>query len=230
MVGSSPEGWRDCIAERSIRSGCRWRRRATEQRLRYEIIAANAVLTIAAYDRHVEQLLDTVRRLVQALAQAGVDYRIVGGVAVFLHVHERDPGAARSTRDVDIAVDRARLQAIVDAVRPFGFAYRHAAGVDMLVDAREPRARSAAHLVFVREKVRPEYLEPVPDFSPPARTAEGILLAPVADLVRMKLTRYRLKDRVHIQDLDAVGLITPEVEAQLSEPLLARLREVRAMD
>ncbi len=188
------------------------------------------MLTIAAYDRHVEQLLDTVRRLARAFAQAGVDYRIVGGVAVFLHVHERDPGAARSTRDVDIAVDRAQLQAIVDAVRPFGFTHRHAAGVDMLVDAREPKARSAVHFVFVREKARPEYLEPVPDFSPPATTAEGILLAPVADLVRMKLTSYRLKDKVHIQDLDAVDLITPDVEAELSDTLRARLREVRATD
>ena len=194
------------------------------------MIAADAVLTIAAYDRHLEQLLETVRRLVRALALAGIEYRIVGGVAVFLHVSERDPGAARSTRDVDIAVDRAQLRAVVDAVRPFGFAHRHAAGVDMLVDAREPKARSAVHLVFVREKIRPEYVEPVPDFSAPARTAEGVLLAPVGDLVRMKLTRYRLKDRVHIQDLDAVGLITPEVEAQLSEPLRARLREVRAAE
>jgi hypothetical protein len=188
------------------------------------------VLTIRAYDRHVEQLLETVRRLVQALAQAGVEYRVVGGVAVFLHVSERDPGAARSTRDVDMAVDRVHLQAIIDAVRPFGFTYRHAAGVDMLVDARDPRARSVVHLVFVREKVRPEYVEPVPDFSEPAVTEEGVLLAPVADLVRMKLTSYRLKDRVHIQDLDAVGLITPEVEAQLSEVLGARLREVRASE
>lgn len=59
---------------------------------------------------------------------------------------------------------------------------------------------------------------------------EGILLAPVADLVRMKLTSYRLKDRVHIQDLDAVGLITPEIEAQLPELLRARLAEVRAAE
>jgi len=118
----------------------------------------------------------------------------------------------------------------VNALRPFGFAYRHAAGVDMLVDAREPRARSAVHLVFVREKVRAEYVEPVPDFSPPVRTTEGVLLAPVADLVRRKLTSYRLKDRVHIQDLDAVGLITPAVETRLSDVLLARLREVRAAE
>ncbi len=188
------------------------------------------MLTIAAYDHHVEQLFDTVRRLGQAFAGAGIDYRVVGGVAVFFHVYERDPLAARSTRDVDIAVDRAQFQAIIEAVRPFGFEYRHAAGVDMLVDARAPKARSAAHLIFVREKMRPDYVEAVPDFSPPARTVEGVLLAPVADLVRMKLTSYRLKDRVHVQDMDAVGLITTEVEAQLTEILRARLREVRAAE
>ena len=188
------------------------------------------MLTIEAYDRHVEQLLETVRRVTQALSRAGVRYRVIGGVAVFLHVYERDPLAARTTRDVDLAVDRSQLQTIIDAVPPFGFTHRHAAGVDMLVDARAPRARSAVHLVFVREKVRREYVEAVPDFSPPTVTQEGVLLAPVADLVRMKLTSYRLKDRVHIQDLDAVGLITPEVEAQLSEVLRARLREVRASE
>jgi hypothetical protein len=188
------------------------------------------VPTVAAYDRYVEQLFDTLRRLARALDQARIEYRVVGGLAVFFHVSERDPAAARFTRDVDVAVDRSQLTSIIQAVRPFGFAYRHAAGVHMLVDAQEPKARSAVHLIFVREKVRPEYLEPVPSFSPPVRTTEGVLLAPVVDLVRMKLTSYRLKDRVHVQDLDAVGLVTSEVEAQLSEPLRERLREVRAAE
>lgn len=188
------------------------------------------MLTIAAYDRHVEQLFDVLSRLAKALFEAGVEYRIVGGVAVFLHVHDKDPLAARATRDIDIAVDRRNLSVIAEAVQAFGFEYRHAAGVDLLVDTNQPKARSAAHLVWVHEKVRPEYLEPVPGFSPPVRTSEGILLAPVADLVRMKLTSFRLKDRVHLKDLDSVGLITPEIESQLSEPLRERLREVRATE
>ena len=100
----------------------------------------------------------------------------------------------------------------------------------MLVDAQKPQARSAAHLVFVREKVRPEYVEPAPDFSTPVVATAGLLVARLADLVRMKLTSYRLKDRVHIQDLDGVGLITPEIEEQLPEALRERLREVRATD
>ena len=56
------------------------------------------------------------------------------------------------------------------------------------------------------------------------------LIAPVVDLVHMKLTSFRLKDQVHIQDLDGVGLITPEIEQTLSAPLLARLGEVRAKE
>jgi hypothetical protein len=103
------------------------------------------------------------------------------------------------------------------------------AGVDMLVDAAQPKARSAVHFVFLNEKVRPEYSQRVPD-SEPEKTEEGVLIAPVADLVRMKLTSFRLKDRVHIQDLDAVGLITPAIEAGLPAPLLARLQEVRASE
>jgi hypothetical protein len=103
-------------------------------------------------------------------------------------------------------------------VRPFGFDYRHVAGVDMLVDAVKPNARSAVHL----------YPEAVPNFSPPVATREGVLLAPVADLVRMKLTSYRLKDRVHIQDMDAAGLIATDVEGGLPDELRRRLAEIRS--
>jgi hypothetical protein len=178
----------------------------------------------------VQQLFDVIDGLARALAQAGIEYRVVGGIAVFLHVHERDPLAARSTRDIDIAVDRQDLERIIAAVRPLGLEHRHAAGVDMLVDAHEPRARSAVHLVFIGEKVRPEYIEPVPRFSTPARTTEGVLLAPIEDLVRMKLTSFRLRDRVHLKDMDGVGLISSEIEAALPEALRERLRDVRMQE
>jgi hypothetical protein len=188
------------------------------------------MITVAAYDIHVEQLFEKVRRLHAALSEARISYRVVGGVAVFLQVYERDPGKARMTQDVDVAVDRGELSRIVAATEKYGFQYQHSAGLDMLVDAQEPRASTGIHLNFVREKVRPEYLEPVPGFSEPTRSSEGVLIAPVADLVKMKLTSFRLKDKVHIQDMDSVGLITPEIEGDLSAPLRARLAEVRATE
>jgi hypothetical protein len=178
-------------------------------------------------DRHVDQLFEVMERLHAALTKAGIPYRIVGGMAVYFQVLERERSAARFTQDVDVAVNRSDLKKIAAAVEEFGFRYRHVAGVDMLVDAKEPKARSAVHIVFVREKVRPEYLDQVPDFSVPVVARQGLLLAPVADLVRMKLTSFRIKDKTHIIDMDSVGLITPEIENSLSEPLRRRLQQVR---
>lgn len=187
------------------------------------------MLTATAYDTHVEQLFERIQQLHSLLTGARVPYRIVGGVAVFIHVSGRDPLRARLTADVDAAIDRQHLPAVIEAAQKIGWLHRCERGADMLVDAALPKARSAVHLVFLNEKVRPEYAEPVPA-SPPASTREGVPLAPVADLVRMKLTSYRLKDRVHIQDLDAVGLIGPEIEAQLPDLLQNRLAEIRASE
>ena len=186
------------------------------------------MITVRAYDRHVEQLFELMRRLHSALTEAEVEYRIVGGMAVFFQVSERDPDAARLTRDVDVAIDRNDLQRISRVAADFGFKYQHAAGVDMLVDAKKPKAGSAVHLLFVREKVRPDYLEAVPGFSVPTITAEGILLASVSDLLRMKLTSFRLRDKTHVIDMDSVGLITPEIEGALPDSLRLRLQQVRA--
>lgn len=176
------------------------------------------MLTATAYDAHVEQLFARVQQLHRILSEAGISYRIVGGLAVFIHVSERDPLRARMTADVDAAIRRADLPDVIDAAARSGWVHRHVAGVDMLVDAERSQSRSSIRL-----------FEALPD-SPPQQTCEGIFLAPVADLVRMKLTSYRLKDRVHIQDLDSVGLITPEIEAGLPEPLRNRLAETRASE
>jgi hypothetical protein len=185
------------------------------------------MITATAVDQHVQQLFDVLERLHSAFTGAKIEYRIIGGLAIFLQISERSHDAARLTRDVDVAVDRKDLERITNAVESFGFRYRHVAGVDMLVDAKEPSARSAVHLIFVGEKVRREYLEPVPDFTQPTVTKEGILLASVLDLARMKLTSFRLKDKVHIVDLDSVGLITPEIEQALPQALRVRLDQVR---
>jgi hypothetical protein len=186
------------------------------------------VLVNTIFEEALDQILDVARRFSAALGQARIPFRVIGGLAVFLQVDRVDPLAARLTRDVDVAIARSDLNAIRAAVEPHGFKSRHAAGVDMFLDADKTRARSAVHVVFVDEKVRPEYLEPVPASDPVP--IKGILIAPVADLVRMKLTSFRLKDKVHIQDLDSVGLITPEIESGLSEPLRQRLQEVRATE
>jgi hypothetical protein len=186
------------------------------------------MITAKALDIHLEQLFALLDRLHSALTSAGIEYRVIGGLAVFFQVSARDHDAARVTRDVDVAVDRRDLDRIGKAAEAFGFRYRHVAGIDMLVNAENPKAKSAVHLVFVREKVRSDDLSAIPDFSEPTKTIEGFLLAPVPDLVRMKLTSFRLKDKIHVLDMDSVGLITPEIEAGLPDALRERLQQVRS--
>jgi hypothetical protein len=128
------------------------------------------VLVNTTFENKVEQLYDVTARLASALEGAGIPYQVVGGLAVFSHVDAIDPLGARLTRDVNIAVDRARLEAIVAAAESAGFCYRHVAGVDMLVDAHEPAARSAVHMVFAHEKVRAEEIDTVPGISKPERS------------------------------------------------------------
>jgi len=53
------------------------------------------------------------------------------------------------------------------------------------------------------------------------------MVIPIADLLQMKLSSFRLKDQVHVQVLDRLGLITAQVEASLPPDLQARLAHVR---
>ena len=186
-----------------------------------------AVYVNTFFEKRVEQLFDLAGRVEAAFAAAGLEYRVVGGLATYLYVEDALPDAGRLTRDIDITVRRQDIDRIAAAVEPYGLRYRHVAGVDMLVQAEGPTARRAVHLIFTGEKVRPEYPEVVPEFAD-CRRIQGIRLIPLADLVRMKLTSFRAKDEAHINDLDEAHLITSEIEAQLSEPLRARLAQARA--
>lgn len=179
------------------------------------------------FEERVEQLFDLAGLVEQIFSSAGLDYRVVGGLAAYLYVEECEPDAGRLTKDVDIAVRREDLKSIAKAAEPFGLQYRHVAGNDMLVQAGQPSARRAVHLVFTGEKVRAEYPEPTPQLGP-YRQLRGLRLIPLADLVRMKLTSFRAIDEAHVKDLDQARLITPDVESGLSPVLAERLAQVRS--
>lgn len=128
------------------------------------------MLTAKAYDVHIAQLMDQLRQLHAHLTAAGIAYRIVGGVAVFLHVCERDPLRARLTSDVDAAIDRSALPGVIEVAQKAGWVFRRVDGLDMLIDSQQPRVRSAIHLFFLNVEAAAA--------SPAADTREGILIAP----------------------------------------------------
>ncbi len=179
------------------------------------------------FETRVEQLFTLADVVERAFASAGIEYRVVGGLATFLYVEEREPDAGRLTKDIDIIVRREDLEAICLAVEPFGMQYRHVASAAMLVQKGQPSTRRAVHMIFSGEKFREEYPETVPELAA-FRSLQGVRLVPAEDLIRMKLTSYRVQDETHVKDLDEAGVITPEIESQLSSLQQDRLRQTRA--
>jgi hypothetical protein len=125
------------------------------------------------FEERLQDLFNLAARVEKALSSAGIEYRVVGGLAAYLYVEEVELDAGRLTKDIDITVRREDLARITEAVEPFGLEYRHAAGVDMLVQKGQPSARRAVQMIFEGEKVRPEYVEPAPQLGT-GRIIKGI--------------------------------------------------------
>jgi hypothetical protein len=181
------------------------------------------------FEERLFDLVGVLHKIAQVLSDEGVPYELIGGLAVLVHVEEANPELTALTRDVDLMIRREDLERIKAVAASHGFRFRHTAGVDMLLYGETDRARNAVHLVFSGEMVRPNQAAPNPPIAPEKKWIHGgeVMVIPVADLVRMKLSSYRLKDQVHIKSMDAAGLITPEVEAKLPAGLVTRLQHVR---
>ena len=160
----------------------------------------------ARIERAVEIVKERMRRVSTALNDAEIPYAIIGGNAVQHWVAQVDESVVRNTRDVDIILNRVDLPRATVALEKVGFIYRHAASVSMFLDGPDAKARDAVHVLFAGEKVREDYLEPVPmiDKFEPMQDARTL---PLESLVRMKLTSFRDKDKVHIRDMISIGMI-----------------------
>ncbi len=173
----------------------------------------------------VEAVRERARRAAAALKKAGVPHAFIGGHAVAAWVARVDKEAVRNTIDVDLLVRREDFPRTIEALQYVGFIHHNVAGVDLFLDGPEGSVRSAIHVVFAGEKVRPDYALPAPDVTESEPGPEFAVLTLEA-LVRMKLTSYRLKDQVHLLDLLDVGLIDESWCGRLPPELAARLQEV----
>jgi len=156
----------------------------------------------------VEQVRQRLLRTSRALQAAGIPYAIVGGNAVAAWVKTVDPGGIRTTLDVDVLIRRSDFDAAKSALENAGFVYRHARSLDMFLDSPHASPREAVHVLFANERVKPDQPEPNPDVSQ-AVEMDSVRFVAFDALVRVKLSSFRLKDQVHIQDLINVGLINP---------------------
>jgi hypothetical protein len=173
----------------------------------------------------VERVRERLRRAAAALDAAGVAYAVVGGNAVAAWVAKVDPAAVRNTQDVDILLRRSDLDAATPPLQAAGFVRRHVKGIDMFLDGLQAKARDAVHVIFAGERVQTKDILPAPD------VVESEMIGPLRvvslpALVRMKLTSFRDKDRVHLRDMIDVGLVDAGWVATLPPELGGRLQEI----
>ena len=188
-------------------------------------VANYAEVSWARMSSAVEKVRQRLLRAARALQNARVPYAVAGGNAVAAWVSRVDEAAVRNTQDVDIVLRRADLPAARNAMEQAGFVYCHAASMDMFLDGPDAKARDAVHIVFASEKIRSDYASPTPDVSESEET-ETFRLLSLDALVRMKLTSFRDKDRVHLRDLIDVGLVDERSLKQVPAALRARLQEL----
>lgn len=185
----------------------------------------DGVLALEKMERAVLKVKERLLRATAALETAGIAYAVVGGNAVGAWIEQVDESAVRSTQDVDLAISRADLEAVKAALAPAGFVYRHVKSIDMFLDGPDAKARDAVHIIFSGEKVRGDDLAPVPELTH-ATSFQAFRVMALESLVQMKLTSYRLKDRVHLLDLIGVGLIDASWPSRYPPELGARLQQL----
>lgn len=176
-------------------------------------------------ERAVEKVKDRLRRVTRGLNSAKISYAVIGGNAVQHWVAQVDESVVRNTRDVDIILNESDLDRAIAALEAEGFIYSRSAGVTMFLDGPDAKARDAVHVVFAGKKVREEYPEPVPLIDE-YELMEDTRTLPFERLVRMKLTSFRDKDRVHVRDMISTGLIDESWLDRLSPELRLRLEQL----
>jgi hypothetical protein len=188
-------------------------------------VATYAEVSWERMSNAVENVRRRLLRAARALDEARVPYAVAGGNAIAAWVSRVDEAAVRNTQDVDVVLRRTDFSAARKAMEQAGFVYRHVASIDMFLDGPDAKARDAVHIVFASEKVRADYAAPVPDVSESEET-ETFRLLSLDALVRMKLTSFRDKDRVHLRDLMDVGLVDAGWLERVPAALRSRLQEL----
>jgi len=176
-------------------------------------------------ERAVEKVKDRMRRVTRALNAAEIPYAIIGGNAVQHWVSQVDESVVRNTQDVDIILNESDLERAIPVLESAGFIFRQAAGITMFLDGPDAKARDAVHVVFAGKKVREHYTEAVPEIDK-FEWIEDARTLPFDRLVKMKLTSYRDKDRVHLRDMISIGLLDPSWLDRFSSELRSRLQEL----
>jgi hypothetical protein len=175
-------------------------------------------LSYRAFIMAMEQLEQRLRAATSALDAADIRYAVIGGLAVAAWVARADPGATRTSRDIDLLIDRCDADRVKRILRELGLESQELhEGI-----AISPR-RVAVHLIYAGEKVRCSHLYSAPTLAEAVRDPQGFSVLELQPLLRMKLTSLRDIDKVHTADLLRVGIVDNAIRNSLPADLRERL-------
>jgi hypothetical protein len=173
-------------------------------------------------------LIDELDRITTVLNEAGIAFEVIGGVAVNAHIFADHRSRTFVTRDIDILIRREDLPTLTVAAEASGYSCRKIVGGFMLLKPGQSPSE-AVHLIFCGERSKSTQPTIHPEIHPEQKHLFGITIpvAPLFDLVTMKLNSFRPKDLVHLEILDEAGLITTDLECDLPTILRERLATAR---
>jgi predicted nucleotidyltransferase len=87
-------------------------------------------------------LVTELHAITAALHAAGVQYAIVGGLAVTMH------GAVRTTKDIDLLVNEQDISRILEILRPLGYMF---VALPLTFEAGTPRERRVQRVSKIAE-------------------------------------------------------------------------------
>src|SRR5437588_10527211 len=99
----------------------------------------------------LDEVTERLQRIARALEEAGVPFALVGGQAVALWVATRDPAAVRTTKDVDILLQREDLPRARAAALKIDLDYFEVVDVGMFLERADPNPRHGVHLIWSGE-------------------------------------------------------------------------------
>lgn len=176
--------------------------------------------------RKIEKVHERMLRTSRVLRQAGVRFAVIGGNAVAIWVESVDADASRTTKDVDIVLERSDLTRAAQAMEAAGFQLAEVNGVTMFLERDDPMPSRGVHILFAGEKVRADNAHAVPPIRNVFESPDGVPAIGLDELLVMKLQSNRFRDGAHIVDLLHVGLLTPEVIDRVPDDLRGRLDEI----
>jgi hypothetical protein len=171
----------------------------------------------------MDAVTNRLERITSALGEVKVPYALVGGQAVALWVATKDPAAVRTTKDVDILLQRQDLPRAKTAAMKAGLDYFEALDVGMFLERTDPNPRHGVDLIWAGEKVKADNALPAPVVGESTELEPGKFVVLLPQLIQMKLMANRDQDRVHLRDMIDVGLVDRDMVTGLPAELAGRL-------